>query len=666
MPLYYGDHGLINVQTTGPAVYQLPYSVVLVTGVTPPAAAPGAKSLSGKLRMRGDTYCQAGLIKSAGGTGAQRQTATCDLHIGTVRLDGVLKQKQSAPRCELSSFQSTTVTFVAAGTAVAANNASAACTAPTRIVGDFLLAVGFSRALGTIGTSTAGWTEATNSGGTTLKFFWRIADGTSADNITITITGGGSNNTVIGQIFSYRTVHATQPFCDRIDGGGPGADSYFASAGGLTNTFPFAMGGDYNFPTIASVNLVTGAMAFTAIGLDNDNTNASPSLNDGGGNSAAEAALFPFTRRGSFATTLGSDASLLAFDASNTAAPQPQFAASAFASYTTTGAAYALSCGLRPTLTGSFNTTVWLDGAPKQKQTATCGLTVQVLAPPKNLDGVLHQVQSLTGALTAAPGTFLDGVLQQRQSTIFTLQVVNNRIDAILRQRSVANLTLTIGTTHKPSALLVQRQSLTGALTLNYMQAVLRTRWTTSCWLSVNKKLAGTAVHHQTASAALSVLRAFAAVAPQRQSATARLTTPLRGGSACRATANLALTVQRRVAGAAAARSTASMNLHVVRRFQMFAQQRQAAAATLTTPRLLAARAGQRQSASAALTLDRRLAGFLPCRVTARLSLDLAYPPPSPIGAEITVSPYTVAIEHLTSSVQIESAHDAANVEDGE
>jgi len=108
------------------------------------------------------------------------------------------------------------ITYVGAGTAAAANNASVTPTLPGGLqVGDLLLCFASARGPGTLGTPS-GWTQRwqlshASSGVNKIALFWKVyaaGDG----NPTVTYTGGGSNQTVIAQCCAFRGVKNSSPF----------------------------------------------------------------------------------------------------------------------------------------------------------------------------------------------------------------------------------------------------------------------------------------------------------------------------------------------------------------------------------------------------------------------------------------------------------------------
>jgi hypothetical protein len=307
------------------------------------------------------------------------------------------------------------------------------------------------------------------------------------------------------------------------------------------------------------------------------------------------------------------------------------------------------------------NNAVWTPGRGNNKVTLTGNLTVQ---GGKNLDGVLHNKVTLTGDLNVSSGTFLDGILRMKQTVIFADLYVPH-FGGTARMRSVANIAvLGVGTTHMPSALLPMKWSANAILTVNYMRATLRTKWTAGCALSVAHFLAASAQMKLTPTVALTRQPgAQGGLAAVHWSGSARLTMPLAGILRNKITASAVPSVQRRFAGLAASRSSASLNLFVVRTLQASVGARQTAAATLTSVRALAAQAGMRNTASAGLTVARRLGGTASILWRAYLAVQPARPTLPP-ETDITVSPYTLPVDSETLPVGVESPSGTVHVEE--
>jgi hypothetical protein len=106
MPSYIGDYGIVYVRTDTTNVLQLPTGWTLVTGISPPAAAPGAKSFAAKGRCRVQ-----GALKALS-TRDHRLSSLllsnpsikyADLRTGRALMDGALVSKTYALRCQLTT-----------------------------------------------------------------------------------------------------------------------------------------------------------------------------------------------------------------------------------------------------------------------------------------------------------------------------------------------------------------------------------------------------------------------------------------------------------------------------------------------------------------------------------------------------------------------------------
>jgi hypothetical protein len=103
MPLYYGDYAIITVPTSSVGVHALPMGVHIVTGIAAPAAAAGAKTFAALARCKVSVYCNLGYSKYLAALAGVRQTATCELRVSPVRLDGILRMRVTTPRGEVST-----------------------------------------------------------------------------------------------------------------------------------------------------------------------------------------------------------------------------------------------------------------------------------------------------------------------------------------------------------------------------------------------------------------------------------------------------------------------------------------------------------------------------------------------------------------------------------
>jgi len=657
--VYITDRGIASVLTGTTAVHELPYQQRIITGITPPAAGAGAKQLAGKARVRMETVASVGRDFYFSGTALMRITPTADIHTANNPLDGIMRMRITTPRCELTAGGAgVQVTFRAAGTGFAANNGGGAISLPTRVAGDLLIMMASARvATGTLGTSSSGWNVGAHNLATgEMRYWWRIATNDANDNFTLTYTSGGNGETVLGRMFSYVNVHATNPFEDRGDYQAQPMHALNGSASTYGMTQPVNAA---NPPTTYRLNSLQYGMQVAFLFLEDDNTATTPTLTAGSGspaNSAAEDALFPFTLTGWHASTLGSDASMIVFHMQHTTASISDFGAWGSYGWTTGVSAGSLTAtaGLRPANAGTPNVDVWLPGRGNCKWSATATIFA---GPPKQLDGTLPLKQTLTGDLTRTPGKFLNGLLPQKFSVTGQLTAVGaNVFDGILRMRSVANIAkLTTGTTHRPAGLLPVHWTSSAILTLNYMQARFVVPWRVWCDLSVVLKLGATLPLHQTAT--LGLTRApgtGGGMAALHWTGTARLTMPLRASVGLHMLATAAADAQRRLAGSTVERISAPAALSVIRSLVGSLGARQTATATLTSVRAYTGQARMRSTATASLTSDRRLAGSAP--ILWRAYLDLRpVRPVRPPETDITVSPYTPPVDSETLPVQVES-----------
>lgn len=668
MPLYFGDYGVVKVRTDSAGVHHLPFGWVLVTGETPPAAAPGAKNLSTKARCKISSYCQVGMTYYLAQTLRMKVSATCDLHTGRVELDATLRTKWLAPRCVLVvGEEGDQVDFIAAGTGGEANNNGFSLTPPTRTAGDFLLVILGVRygGTGTLSTSSSGWNAASMFFTDDVKAWWRIATNDSNDNFTATYTGGGSNETVVGRIFSYSNVHATTPFEDYE----ASHDFSFTTVNGASGANQQYVGGDVPNDS-GFLSHQYGALLTFAV-LDDNNTATTPALtNNTYGtypNTTEETAQFPFTLTGWHASTLGSDASLIAWHSKHLPSNPdiPSFAAWGNYSWTTAGGSTAsvVWAGLRPA-NGAPAPAVWLDSSQTIPINATC--TLSATSGVRNLDGVLSAHQTASLDLQVLDGKKLDGILYNKLTPQCTLTTVSGpgRLEGIIRNRMVGNVAvLSVGTTHTPSGMLPVKWSAGAILTINYMRCLMVVPWRVWCNLDVNLKLSATLPLKQTATLDLtrgpSTGGGFAGL---HWTGTARLDLPLRASVHTRWLASVIVDAQRRFAGSATERISAPASLSVIRTFGASAGARQMAAATLTSVRAVAGQARLHSTASASLTSDRHLAGSASILWRAYLAMQPVRPVRPP-ETDITISPYTPPVDSESLPVEVESPSGTVHVE---
>jgi hypothetical protein len=669
MPIYMTEWAIANVQNvTG--VHALPWGLHLVTGVSAPDAAPGTKNLSGVARCRSASYAKLGYVRYLDGALIARSTLRGDVDTGRVDL-GLLRAagRARAVRGEVSTMAPQDITYIGASAMQAAASGGFAITAPAHAVGDLLVVIANGPSSGWSVAPSGAWsvTRRAFSG-----VFWRVADGTSNDNITLTPINS-STKPNIAQMFVYRNVDTVNgPFAQWVPATMTSSNDWWLNFSGFgtgLRSSPVAVGADTTLDQGMAYGSQLWPKAHALVFMVYDgaqNSVASPTLTEdtGAGNTPAESATFPYTLDADAKTALGTGGGISAFRYANTGAQIDGYAAGGLLTINT-GATNARATiyetvlrpkGITP------NTIVTLDGALTATSTAACDLTRVAGVQNDFLDGVLTARVTATADLRAIPGKMLDGVLMCK-SRLFGLLYAPHPFDTTLASRSVVNATLTVGTTHRPAALLPVKSTARAALTVNYMRALLKAKASAAADLSVTLKLSGTSAAHASASADLTVVRSLHGAALGRSTATARLTLPLRGVSRCRSTSQLALAVTRAFGGAVAGRSSASMNLLVQTRLAMFGGAVVTAWVDLGLLRALAVRLRARSSASATLDVARPLAGTARCRSSARLVLTIARPTPAPIGTEITVSPDST-LEVDPSSVQVESAHDAAYVDE--
>lgn len=678
MTLYFGKRSVVRLPT-GTAVHELPFGDRIVTGITAPAAGTGAKQFSAKRRMRMEGWATLSKLNSLAATAAVTVSATTWVHDGKAELSGSASMRMTTPRLALQVGAGVQVAVREAGAGGQANNNNVSLTAPSgRQAGDLLLAVGFVRngSPGDLGTSTPNWNQATVDFPWYCILFWRIADGTSADNIVITYVNGAANNTVVGRIIAYSGVHATTPFCDNT---AYYVDHYcnvfhsdiFDGSSGTNDPVP--MFGDATSQT-QGVHSVPYGMLVAFYAINDDSSNQGYVVHDAYAgnypNTSAEQALLPMTLTAWHATTLGGDASLFCYHSPHTydKAEITYYATwcdLGWSTGSTTIYGDAMTLGLRPAQSGGGTPAVWVDGASAVTWSATMELTS---GATKELDGTLSATETATLDLQVLEGKKLDGILYNvvtPQCTLDVQSAVSSNLDGILRWRSVGWLAeLKIGTHHQPAALLPMRASATAVLTLNYVQALLSIPVSASTTLEVGRHLGGYTALSQTGEASLARGPGTGGgFALQSWTATANLTTPLRGAAFERWLAAAVLDVEKRLAADVDLFLYApQVGLSVVRTLEAAVEVVQTAGTTLTSDRRLQAAAGMRSTATATLSADRDLAAQAAVKWTAVLVMDRIRHAMPPV-TEITVSPDLPVVESEFLPVQVDSLDSTVQVE---
>jgi hypothetical protein len=683
----------IAVTGSTPAVMELPKNHFVISGVTPPAEAPGPKTFAGITRGSVGSIATAGLVLLLSASAQAKSTGTTWLHDGKVQLSGIARASSQSARCVLTTGAAGgyPTRIDTSGTWASINSASLSVTAPAaRQVGDLLIAACFApntAQSNPVQTTYSGWNILyfqSSSGGsgaystTNPWMFWRWADGTSADNITFVELNFGSNVAVIGNIFCYRYVDSTKPFVTVAFSGvevGSASAQDFGSGFDYGGTYAeIGVWGDARF-TNGTYNqtqyLKNNALGVMWLGFTKDEVNSNftfqpgyaPSSSNYDTNTAAEDSFVTSLAPASlYKTTAGSDAAAAEYARTWTGGDVDYMSAwlrYLVADVGTGGTLRGYAAFLRPfTIYYQVN----ISGSAAAKSSAS----LSELYEP----GVVQMAGSCIAKCTSAlsglqPVVRMDGALHCSSSATAFVTIPPPAFSTEMRCRTTDEVVLTVGTTHMPQALLQAKCSATLSATVNYMKMDLYARSTATCWLRIDRILEPSlAAARVNSSLSATHGRRFAAILAARATGTAQLSVSLQGSLYSRSDLFLSLIVLRKISGAASAAASCSMPLRVLRYMSGTLGVRSSGSANLQNLRFSGGIAAARCSMVISAQVLRDIGGGVIVPIGGGGGLEVVRKVPPYWLHEVFVTPEEVIVSAQDLTVQVELPYQLALVED--